>query len=244
MERLSKIIAVIAVVVVITVVAGPAAIGVVGALAAKALGAGALATAIGTVVGGAITGAIAGAAGTIVANLIDGKDDVFEGVGKSMITGAIGGAFGGLGGLLIKSGMSVGLKLTIDVGMDTIGTVLGDLAVGNPSSTGFHCGRRTGRLGIQRSGQCQIHSRQTQTKERRGGCRWQPHGPNAQGRCQEAGLGRAMESTCGRRDPQNRFRFSGTHRCRWQSTDGSGAQKRCGLARGRWTTDEIRSQGL
>ena len=127
-----KIIAVIAVVVVITVVAGPAAIGVVGALAAKALGAGALATAIGTVVGGAITGAIAGAAGAIVGNLIDGKDDVFEGVGKSMITGAIGGAFGGLGGLLIKSGMSVGLKLTIDVGMDTIGAVLGDLAVGNP----------------------------------------------------------------------------------------------------------------
>ncbi|MCA9953102.1 MAG: hypothetical protein KC434_00165 [Anaerolineales bacterium] len=86
---------------------------------------------IGVVLIGAAIGGLAGAAIQVGHNLVDGKK-WSEGVGKAFVVGAIGGAFGGLGGVLAQGVANVGLKLAIEVGIDVVGGVLGDLAVGNP----------------------------------------------------------------------------------------------------------------
>ncbi|HEU4321865.1 MAG TPA: DUF4157 domain-containing protein [Roseiflexaceae bacterium] len=136
-----KIILIIAVIVVVALVIGPFVIGAVGA-AAGALGASAAAaSAIGAVVGGAIVGAGTSAVIQMGNNLIDGKP-VLDGVVQAMIVGAIGGAMGGLGGLAgqgltnalrMGSGFTQGaLKFGVDMAFDTAGSLLGNLATGQP----------------------------------------------------------------------------------------------------------------
>ncbi|MBX2798630.1 MAG: hypothetical protein KTR31_13195 [Myxococcales bacterium] len=130
-KKVLKVLLVVAVIIVVAVVAGPAVIAAVGAMA-TALGASAGAAAlIGAVVGGAIVGAGAGAVIQMGNNLIDGNA-LFEGVGKAMIMGAIGGAFGGVGASLASGFSSVFARYGVELGIDALGGILGDLAVGNP----------------------------------------------------------------------------------------------------------------
>ncbi|MEN0064604.1 MAG: tetrahydrofolate dehydrogenase/cyclohydrolase catalytic domain-containing protein [Myxococcota bacterium] len=126
-----KVVLVIAVLVVVALVAGPLVIGAVGSLA-TALGASAAASSvIAAVVGGAIVGAGAGAVIQMGNNLIDGKS-LFDGVVKAMIVGAIGGAFGGAGAAYATGFSSAAARFFIELGIDGIGGVVGDLVVGNP----------------------------------------------------------------------------------------------------------------
>lgn len=137
-----KIVLIIAVIVVVALVVGPFVIGAVGAFAG-ALGASAgVASVIGAVVGGAIVGAAAGATTQIGNNLIDGKHWT-EGVGNAMIIGAIGGALGGAGGALGQALSNAGRlgstamtqaigRFGVDAVFNVTGTVLGNLATGQP----------------------------------------------------------------------------------------------------------------
>lgn len=153
-----KILLVIVVIVVVALVVGPAVIGAVGAFAtslAGSLGAGAaLAGTIGAwagpIIGGAIVGALAGATIQVGNNLIDIAagdltwDDIGKGVWGAVIAGAIGGALGGLGGQFAQvimgrlgaAGLSAGWQAVgrwgVEQAFDVVGTVLGDLAAGNP----------------------------------------------------------------------------------------------------------------
>ncbi len=86
---------------------------------------------IATIAVGAAIGAVAGGAIQAGSNLIDGKK-WSDGVAKAMVVGGIGGAFGGLGGQLAERVGTAVLKIGTQVGMDTIGGIVGDLAVGNP----------------------------------------------------------------------------------------------------------------
>jgi len=154
-----KVILIIIVIVVVIVVLGPAVIAAVGGLAASAAGAlgagvalaGTIGAWVGAVVGGAIVGAIAGAAIQVGNNLIDAIgngpltwDKVTKGVWGAIVAGAIGGALGGLGGKFaqllvgrlatagIASGYQVVARYGVELAFDVVGSVLGDLANGNP----------------------------------------------------------------------------------------------------------------
>jgi len=100
-------------------------------IAVVAITAGAGLGVIGTLALGVALGAAAGAATKIGHNLVDEKE-WSDGVVKEMVIGAIGGAFGGIGGALAGKIASTGLKFAVETGVDVVGGVLGDLAVGNP----------------------------------------------------------------------------------------------------------------
>jgi Domain of unknown function (DUF4157) len=130
-KKVLKVVAMVAVVVVVAVVAGPAVIGAVGAMAGG-LGAGAAAaTAIGAVVGGAVVGAASGAVLQVSNNVIDGNK-WYEGVGAAMTVGAISGVFGAVGGLAAKGLTSLGIRTLVTLGFDGAGSVIGNLATGQP----------------------------------------------------------------------------------------------------------------
>ncbi|MFN2285861.1 MAG: hypothetical protein ACK2UQ_15705, partial [Anaerolineae bacterium] len=86
---------------------------------------------LGGILIGAALGGLAGATIQVGHNLVDGKK-WSDGVGKAFVIGAIGGAFGGIGGALAKGVVNAGLKLALETGIDVIGGIVGDLAVGNP----------------------------------------------------------------------------------------------------------------
>jgi len=129
-KKVLKVFVMIAVVVVVAVVAGPAVIGAIGAIAGG-LGAGAAAGAIGVVVGGAAVGAVSGAAIQISNNVIDGNK-WHEGVGSAAAVGAISGVFGGVGGLAAKGIGSLAIRTLVNLGFDGAGSVVGNLATGQP----------------------------------------------------------------------------------------------------------------
>ncbi len=124
-----KVLLVIVVLIVVAVLVGPAVIAFAGAAAGT----------LGTIIGGAIVGAAAGATIQLGNNLIDGNKNIFEGVGKAAAVGAISGLAGGLGaaasgavgstlGTVGQALVRGGINLAFDVG----GSIIGDLAVGNP----------------------------------------------------------------------------------------------------------------
>ena len=129
-KKVLKVLVTIAVVVTVAVVAGPAVIGAVGAIAGG-LGAGAAAGAIGVVIGGAAVGAASGAAIQISNNVIDGNQ-WHQGVGTAAAVGAISGVFGGVGGLAAKGLTSLGIRTLVTLGFDGAGSVVGNLATGQP----------------------------------------------------------------------------------------------------------------
>ena len=116
-----KVVLVIAVIVAVCLVAGPLAAGL-GAIGLSGLGA--------AVAAGTILGAAAGATIQMSHNLVDGNA-IMDGVGKAAIMGAIGGAFGGLGAGLAAGVSSVAGRIGVEFGLDALGGVLGELAVGN-----------------------------------------------------------------------------------------------------------------
>lgn len=118
--RWKKVLKVLLVVVVVVVVA---AITIVTAGAGLGL--------LGTIALGAALGAASGAVIQIGNNLIDGKN-AFEGVLKAAAVGAIGGAFGAFGAAAGAAVANVGLRIGLEIGIDAIGSIVGDLAVGNP----------------------------------------------------------------------------------------------------------------
>ena len=63
-------------------------------------------------------------------NLVDGRA-IMDGVGKAAITGAVGGAFGGLGAGVAAGVANMAGRIGIEFGIDAIGGILGELAVGN-----------------------------------------------------------------------------------------------------------------
>jgi hypothetical protein len=153
-----KILLVIIVIVIVIAVApaliaaiGPAIAGLAGSLGAGAALAGSIGTFLAPVIGGAILGAVSGAVIQVGNNLIDvaGTDreltweSVTKGVWGAVIAGAIGGAFGGLGGQFaqvilgrfgaaLSGSMQKVAEFGIDIAFDVVGTLLGDLAAGNP----------------------------------------------------------------------------------------------------------------
>ena len=129
-KKVLKVLVMVAVIVVVAVVAGPAVIGAVGAIAGG-LGAGAAAGTIGVVVGGAAIGAASGAAIQISNNVIDGNK-WHEGVGSAAAVGAISGVFGGVGGLAAKGIGSLAIRTLVNLGFDGAGSVVGNLATGQP----------------------------------------------------------------------------------------------------------------
>ncbi len=86
---------------------------------------------VGGILIGAAVGGLAGATIQVGHNLVDGKK-WSDGVGKAFVVGAIGGAFGGIGGALAKGVTNVGLKVATEVGVDAIGGIVGNIAVGDP----------------------------------------------------------------------------------------------------------------
>ncbi|MFN6571258.1 DUF4157 domain-containing protein [Dendronalium sp. ChiSLP03b] len=124
--------------IVIAIFVAPIAIGFV----AGALGGGLIATAVASVAVGAALGAGLGVLSQIANNAIDGKNWM-DGVGEAALAGLIGGAIGGLGGAvggtlaqagklgagLSKSFSQYGIETVI---ADTIGNLVGNLAVGEP----------------------------------------------------------------------------------------------------------------
>ena len=129
-KKVLKVLVTVAVIVTVAVVAGPAVIGALGAIAGG-LGAGAAAGAIGVVVGGAAVGAASGAVLQISNNVIDGNK-WHEGVGTAAAIGAISGVFGGVGGLAAKGLTSLGIRTLVTLGFDGAGSVVGNLATGQP----------------------------------------------------------------------------------------------------------------
>ena len=130
-KKVLKVLVMVAVIVVVAVVAGPAVIGAIGAMAGGLGASAAVAGAIGVVVGGAAVGAASGAVLQISNNVIDGNK-WHEGVGTAMAVGAISGVFGGVGGLAAKGIASVGIRLAVTLGFDGAGSVVGNLATGQP----------------------------------------------------------------------------------------------------------------
>ena len=130
-KKVLKVLVVVAVIVVVAVVAGPAVIGAVGAMAGALGASAAVAGAIGTIVGGAVVGAASGAVMQISNNVIDGNK-WYEGVGTAMAMGAISGVFGGVGGLAAKGLTSVAIRSLVAMGFDTAGSVVANLATGQP----------------------------------------------------------------------------------------------------------------
>ena len=130
-KKVLKVLVMVAVIVVVAVVAGPAVIGAVGAMAGALGASAAVAGGIGVIVGGAAVGAASGAVLQISNNVIDGNK-WHEGVGTAMAVGAISGVFGGVGGLAAKGFASIGIRTLVTLGFDGAGSVVGNLATGQP----------------------------------------------------------------------------------------------------------------
>ena len=120
-KKVLKVALIIAVIVAVCIVAGPLAAGL-GAIGLSGLGA--------AVAAGTILGAAAGATIQMSHNMVDGRE-IMDGVGKAAITGAVGGAFGGLGAGLAAGVANMAGRIGIEFGLDAIGGILGELAVGN-----------------------------------------------------------------------------------------------------------------
>jgi hypothetical protein len=125
-KKALKILLIVAVIVVVCVLAGPLAAGL-GAIGLSGMGA--------AVVAGVILGAAAGATIQMGNNLVDGQE-LMAGVGKAAIMGAIGGAFGGLGAGLASGLSSTVGRIGLEFGIDMLGGLLGELAVGNSPTLG------------------------------------------------------------------------------------------------------------